>query len=146
VDELAAEVASASQEQTQGITQVNLAVSEMDKVTQSNAANAEESASAAEELNAQADALKDAVSELLALVDGEAALKGRSASASQPVASRPRAEGRKAAPKAEVFTSHGGNGHDHGFPMPTRQHGASPVAFNQGKPAREAASADFKDM
>ncbi len=70
VDELAAEVATASREQSQGIDQVNTAVSQMDKVTQSNAANAEESASAAEELNAQADALKDAVTELQMLVGG----------------------------------------------------------------------------
>ncbi len=40
----------------------------MDKVTQSNAAAAEESASASEELNAQAQTLRDAVGELLALV------------------------------------------------------------------------------
>jgi methyl-accepting chemotaxis protein len=42
----------------------------MDKVTQSNAANAEESAAAAEELNAQAGAMKQAVAELLQLVGG----------------------------------------------------------------------------
>ena len=71
VDELAGEVAAASREQSQGITQVNTAVSQMDKVTQSNAANAEESAAAAEELNAQAEAMKDAVNELLRLVDGQ---------------------------------------------------------------------------
>ena len=70
VDELVGEIASASKEQSQGITQVNLAVSQMDKVTQSNAANAEESASAAEELNAQAAALKEAISDLMVLVDG----------------------------------------------------------------------------
>ncbi|RRJ98174.1 chemotaxis protein [Opitutaceae bacterium TAV4] len=70
VDQLAAEVATASKEQSQGIDQVNTAVSQMDKVTQSNAAGAEESASAAEELNAQAISLKDAAQSLLALVDG----------------------------------------------------------------------------
>ena len=53
VDELAAEVASASKEQSQGIEQVNTAVTEMDKVTQSNAASAEEGASAAKELDAR---------------------------------------------------------------------------------------------
>ena len=42
----------------------------MDKVTQSNAANAEESAAAAEELNAQAHAMKESVAELLKLVGG----------------------------------------------------------------------------
>jgi len=70
VDELAAEVAGASREQTQGITQINAAVGQMDKVTQSNAANAEESAAAAEELNAQAETMKQSVMELLKLVEG----------------------------------------------------------------------------
>jgi myosin heavy subunit len=68
VDELASEVASASRQQTQGITQINTAVGQMDKVTQSNAASAEESAAAAEELNSQAIMMKDAVSELTRLV------------------------------------------------------------------------------
>jgi methyl-accepting chemotaxis protein len=70
VDELVAEIATASREQSQGIDQVNTAVTQMDKVTQSNAAAAEESASASEELNAQALTLKGAVSELLAMVGG----------------------------------------------------------------------------
>ncbi|MBL9137817.1 MAG: hypothetical protein JNK85_18255 [Verrucomicrobiales bacterium] len=74
VDSLSGEVAAASQEQSQGISQVNTAVTQMDKVTQSNAANAEESASAAEEMASQAAALKEAVSELLQLVDGHSHL------------------------------------------------------------------------
>jgi methyl-accepting chemotaxis protein len=68
VDELVTEVANASREQTEGITQINTAVGQMDKVTQSNAANAEESAAAAEELNAQAGVMKQSVIELLQLV------------------------------------------------------------------------------
>lgn len=72
VDELVAEVAGASREQTQGISQINTAVGQMDKVTQSNAASAEESASAAEELNAQAETMKQSVGELLRLVGGKA--------------------------------------------------------------------------
>jgi len=71
VDELVAEVAGASREQSQGITQINLAVSQMDKVTQSNAASAEESASAAEELNAQAEAMKESVAQLLKLASNK---------------------------------------------------------------------------
>jgi methyl-accepting chemotaxis protein len=73
VDELVAEVSGASREQTQGITQINTAVGQMDKVTQSNAANAEESAAAAEELNAQAELMKQSVGELLRLVSGHSA-------------------------------------------------------------------------
>ncbi len=70
VDTLVAEVASASQEQTSGIDQINTAVGQMDKVTQSNAANAEECAASAEEMNAQAATMKDAVGELMKLVGG----------------------------------------------------------------------------
>jgi methyl-accepting chemotaxis protein len=52
------EIATTVKEQTQGITQINTAVGQMDKVTQSNAATAEEAAAAAEELNTQASAMK----------------------------------------------------------------------------------------
>jgi methyl-accepting chemotaxis protein len=45
----------------------------MDKITQSNAAAAEESASAAEELNAQAGMLTSVVGDLIALVGGSSA-------------------------------------------------------------------------
>lgn len=98
VDELVAEIATASREQSQGIQQVNIAVTQMDKVTQSNAANAEESASASEELNAQADSLKDTVSELAQLVGASARSEGKTAapvarSARPQIAKRRTADG-----------------------------------------------------
>jgi methyl-accepting chemotaxis protein len=70
VGELVGEIAAASQEQSKGIDQVNVAVNQMDKITQSNAANAEESASASEEMNAQAEQMKGVVQELVELVGG----------------------------------------------------------------------------
>ena len=70
VGTLVAEIAQASKEQSNGIDQVNIAISEMDKVVQQNAANAEESASAAEEMSAQAEQLKEYVDELVVLVTG----------------------------------------------------------------------------
>jgi methyl-accepting chemotaxis protein len=70
VEELVAEIAAASDEQARGIDQINIAVSEMDKVTQSNAANAQESASASEEMTAQAGQMQEMVGELVALVGG----------------------------------------------------------------------------
>jgi len=70
VDDLVANIASASKEQSEGISQASVAVSEVDKVTQSNAANAEESAAAAQELNAQADALKEALNKMMQLMAG----------------------------------------------------------------------------
>ena len=68
VASLVGEIAAASNEQAQGIEQVNIAVAQMDKVTQQNAANAEESASASEQLSAQAESMKEIVAELATLV------------------------------------------------------------------------------
>ena len=70
VGQLIDEIAAASDEQAQGIGQVNKAVTEMDKVTQQTAASAEESASASEELTAQAEQMKGYVGDLLAVVGG----------------------------------------------------------------------------
>ena len=70
VDELAAEVATASSEQAKGIGQISTAITEMDKITQANAANSEESAASAQELNAQAEIMQKSVVELLKLVGG----------------------------------------------------------------------------
>jgi methyl-accepting chemotaxis protein len=70
---LLAEITAASRQQAQGIEQVNVAVSEMDKVVQHNAAGAEESASAAQELSAQAQELNMLVVELTELVRGSEA-------------------------------------------------------------------------
>jgi methyl-accepting chemotaxis protein len=90
VDELVAEVAQASNEQSQGIEQVSGAVQQMDQVTQGNAANAEETASASEELSAQAETMKDAVGQLLRLVGGSSGDNSiRSASRAAVPVSRP---------------------------------------------------------
>ena len=76
VGKLIDEIAAASQEQAQGVGQVNKAVAEMDKVTQQSAANAEETASAAEEMSSQAERMKGFVKELTVLVSGGGTDKG----------------------------------------------------------------------
>ena len=53
------EIAAASNEQAQGISQVNEGLMQLDIVTQQNTASAEESASAAVELSGQASQLQD---------------------------------------------------------------------------------------
>jgi methyl-accepting chemotaxis protein len=72
---LIGEIAAASNEQAQGIEQVNIAVTEMDKVTQQNAATAEETASASEELSAQAEEMKRIVSDLTAMVGAKVVIR-----------------------------------------------------------------------
>jgi methyl-accepting chemotaxis protein len=78
VGQLIDEIAAASQDQAQGISQINKAVSEMDKVTQETAAGAEESASASEELTAQAEQMKGYVSNLVAVIGGKASIDTKS--------------------------------------------------------------------
>ena len=84
---LVTEIATASSEQDKGIGQLTTAVQQMDKVTQSNASNAEETASASEELNAHAELLKDTVVDLVALIrsDGEVAARTNRARANTSV-------------------------------------------------------------
>jgi methyl-accepting chemotaxis protein len=73
VKTLVDEVNLGSQEQARGIDEISKAINQMNQVTQSTAANAEESASASEELSAQAEALNQVVVRLGSLVDaGEA--------------------------------------------------------------------------
>src|SRR3546814_12124331 len=62
VTEIMKEISNASEEQSTGIEQVNLAVSQMDEVTQQNAALFEQAAAAAGSLQDQARQLADAVS------------------------------------------------------------------------------------
>ena len=62
VNDLVGEITSASVEQSRGIDQVGLAVSQLDQVTQQNAALVEESAAAAESMKHQAMKLSETVS------------------------------------------------------------------------------------
>jgi len=71
VNDLVAEIAVASSEQASGVEQINTAIILLDQVTQSTAANSQESASASQEMNAQADTLLDMVSELMTIINGE---------------------------------------------------------------------------
>jgi methyl-accepting chemotaxis protein len=68
LDERIAEIAQSSHEQSEGINQLNAAVASMDKITQDNAALAEESSASAEELKSQAEQVRLAVSDLLRMV------------------------------------------------------------------------------
>lgn len=142
VDDLAAQVAAASREQNQGITLINTTVSEMDKVTQANAANAQEAAAVAEELNAQAETTKASVAELLRLVNGgEASRPARSAAAPDPTAQVAKSQARAA--KAASNARGNGNGRQ---PAPSRA--MTPVLANadSSKPADLAVAGDFKDF
>lgn len=95
VTDLMGEISAASDEQSQGIEQVNQAVIQMDDVTQQNAALVEEAAAAAESLEEQSEALSDAVS--LFKVSGNSEVKqvkSASRQTSKPVAALGKAPSR----------------------------------------------------
>jgi len=73
VTDIMAEIAAASQEQSQGIEQVNRAVTQLDEVTQQNAALVEEASSAARSLEEQTVGLNGSVSHFVVSAAGPAA-------------------------------------------------------------------------
>ncbi|MGO9555450.1 MAG: methyl-accepting chemotaxis protein [Syntrophobacteraceae bacterium] len=68
--ELIGEIAAASQEQSQGVEQINRAAAEMDKIVQMNSANAEESSASSLELNSRAEELRILIQDLHGLIGG----------------------------------------------------------------------------
>jgi methyl-accepting chemotaxis protein len=108
VSDLIDEIAAASNEQSQGITQIDQALGQIEQVTHQNTANAEETASASEELTGQAYQLKEMVASFKT--------KKRTAAASKPAEThRPKmieqtkTESRKPAPRTpEAQTSTAG--------------------------------------
>jgi methyl-accepting chemotaxis protein len=123
VNALIGEIAAASQEQSQGIGQVNTAVSQMDKVTQSNAAAAEESASASEELAAQATQMTGVVGGLMDLVGikhtttpgHRTSTATKSQSTGKAVADRSSAKSAKAKLRATIPLEDASNAAEGGF-------------------------------
>jgi len=88
VTDIMGEITSASQEQTAGIEQINVAISQMDQVTQQNASLVEEAAAAAESMQEQAAKLARVV----------AVFRLDAAAAAPAAPARPHAPAVKAAP------------------------------------------------
>ena len=88
VTDIMGEISSASDEQSRGIEQVSLAVSQMDSVTQQNAALVQESATAAAALEDQSEQLRQAVA-AFRLNGKEKAVAPRPASVKTPQLLRP---------------------------------------------------------
>jgi len=75
VSELVGEIARASEQQAQGVDQVNSAVSQMSQMTQESASEASHSSSVAEQLGLQAESVKDMVGALVGIVKGAGAAR-----------------------------------------------------------------------
>ncbi|MGK5053680.1 methyl-accepting chemotaxis protein [Janthinobacterium sp. RB2P8] len=126
VTDIMSEIASASQEQSAGIEQVNLSIIEMDGMTQQNAALVEQAAAAAQSLQDQAAELAHVVS-IFKLVDGE---EKPAAYVPAPVATAPVAV-RKPAPALRPVKS-----------LTRKAEAAAPVAAAAPRKAAGAGSND----
>jgi len=99
LDGIVGEIATAAQEQSQGIHQVNDAVTHLDKVTQANASHSEESAASALQLSEQSARLRGSIVELTKLVGDVSRLTrrpdgvGTGVGSARPPSSTPRRSG-----------------------------------------------------
>jgi methyl-accepting chemotaxis protein len=126
VTDIMAEISAASQEQRGGIEQVNTAVTQMDKVTQQNAALVEEAAAAAKSMEDQTNSMAEMVGQFV-LSDEQGRTHGRSstlrptgnpvvdrslkgASVSAPRATRPALENLRSHEPAETVVRQRANG------------------------------------
>ena len=131
VTDIIAEISAASQEQSTGIDQVNRAVTQMDQVTQANAAQTEELSSTSQSLAAQSEQLQALVSRFklgetaapraatarpaaTERAPRPAAKRAPSRSAPEP-APKPRRGDKPAEPALATVGSGNGRGHDDGF-------------------------------
>ncbi len=112
--ELIQEVSAASREQATGIEQSNKALQDLDRVTQQNAAAAEQMAATAGELSSQSRQLRAAISFFRLEASGGIPIGGPAA----PVAAAPHSAapsiqwlGRGTTPAGHAAIGHAGNGH-----------------------------------
>lgn len=89
-DKLVAEIATAAREQSQGIRQIGSAMTQLDQVTQENAARADEGAAAAADLTTQAATVQEHVARLRSLVVPSGRSHARPTSAAMAAQSPPR--------------------------------------------------------
>jgi len=77
--DLVQEITAASEEQSTGVGQINVAVTQMSKITQQNASSSEELAATAEEMNGQAEHLRQLMASLIGHIESARSAKYKSA-------------------------------------------------------------------
>ncbi len=93
-DKLVAEITTAAREQSQGIRQIGTAMTQLDQVTQENAARADEGAGAAADLTSQAATVQEHVTRLRALVVPPRGGQPEPVAAARPAQAAPRLAGK----------------------------------------------------
>ncbi|MGN6579828.1 MAG: methyl-accepting chemotaxis protein, partial [Bordetella sp.] len=147
VTDIMGEISAASEEQSSGIDQVNLAVTQMDETTQQNAALVEQAAAAAGSLEEQARNLAEAVS-VFKIQSGEVIdMQAKQLASSRPSAvhAAPRAATRASATSAPpvAIVDVSSKGADRR--LDARSRPAADKLQDQPRTSRKAAAADADD-
>lgn len=71
ISSLIVDIVASSQDQSQRVNHINTTMQEIEKVTQSNAANSEESAAITEEMSGQTEHLRAMLKDLMAIINGQ---------------------------------------------------------------------------
>jgi methyl-accepting chemotaxis protein len=143
LDEMVAEIAQASHEQSKGITQVSEAVNGIDRITQSNAALSQQSAASAEELKTQAEEVRQEVAMLMSLVENSSSPAATAVVTAAPAApaARHAASHRAHAPLPVTI---GGNGRTRvSKPVAVTPNGTEHKRNGHALPKGTVAAADF---
>jgi methyl-accepting chemotaxis protein len=136
-ESLVGEIATAAREQAQGVEQINHAIGQMEKVSQSNAANAEESAASAAQVEAEGEVLNELVGHLRVLAGGHP-------NPEPPVGSPPgQPPGQPPRPTVRVWAEQAAEKRAPRTAGPLRIGGPSRLGLPSGSPADEG---DFRDF
>jgi methyl-accepting chemotaxis protein len=136
LDERIGEIAQSSHEQSEGIGQLNSAVASMDKITQGNAALAQQSAAASEELKAQAEQVRLAVAELMRMARGGETVE----SVAGPTVQSPKHPARAPSTTRHHHAANGTNGKNGHTPAP-----AAPARSDIVTTAENEGELSFRD-
>ena len=142
LDEMVAEIAQASHEQSKGIAQVSEAVNGIDRITQSNAALSQQSAASAEELKTQAEEVRQEVAMLMSLVENSSSTIRFGEVSAPPVAPSARLRTHRAS--APLPVTIGGNTRTRvSKPVAVAHHGTGHQRNGHAMPKGTVAAADF---
>ncbi len=126
VADIMSEITAASQEQSEGIEQVNLAITQMDEMTQQNSALVEEAAAASE-------SMQDHALQVAQIMEESNVAGGGSSAPRAPVAARPSSSARSGPPPKPVAASR---------PTPPKIASAKPAAKPKAGISRQAPAED----
>lgn len=128
MDELVAQISDASSEQNRGVGLIQNSITNMDTVTQRNAAGAEETASSSKVLLDQSHTMENAIGDLVSVINGTSSSNSRDVSYSAPHVQR----AQESAPPTVANSTFSISQRGPGAPVPTTMNSNIDDVFKDG--------------